>query len=116
MAFITPAHLCDQWQRELREKFAIDSVIVQPSQIARLERDMPRQDVSIFAHYPNFVGSIDFLKSERHRAALLRDAPDLIIVDEAISPLARAAFPEWSISDMSCLQRLRRTRHDMSSW
>jgi len=26
-------------------------------------------------------GSIDFLKSERHRAAFLRDAPDLIIVD-----------------------------------
>ena len=44
---------------------------------------MPRQDVTIFAHYPNFVGSIDFLKSERHRAAFLRDAPDLIIVDEA---------------------------------
>lgn len=37
LAVLTPAHLCDQWERELREKFAIDSVIVQPSQIARLE-------------------------------------------------------------------------------
>jgi superfamily II DNA or RNA helicase len=61
----------------------VDTVIVQPSQIARLERDMPRKDVSIFAHYRSFVGSIDFLKSERHRSAFLRDAPDLIIVDEA---------------------------------
>jgi len=83
LGVLTPAHLCDQWQRELSEKFAIDSVLFQPSQIARLERDMPRKDITIFAHYPKFVGSIDFLKSERHRLAFLRDAPDLIIVDEA---------------------------------
>ena len=83
LGVLTPAHLCDQWQRELREKFVVETVIIQPSQIARLEREMPRKDVSIFADYPNFVGSIDFLKSERHRAAFLRDAPDLIIVDEA---------------------------------
>ena len=83
LGVLTPAHLCDQWQRELREKLVVDTVVIQPAQIARLERDMPRKDVSIFAHYPNFVGSIDFLKSERHRAAFLRDAPDLIIVDEA---------------------------------
>jgi SNF2 family DNA or RNA helicase len=83
LGVLTPAHLCDQWQRELSEKFGINSVLVQPSQIARLERDMPRKDVNIFAHYRNFIGSIDFLKSERHRAAFLRDAPDLIIVDEA---------------------------------
>jgi hypothetical protein len=67
----------------MRGWLRVDTVIIQPSQIARLERDMPRKDISIFAHYPNFVGSIDFLKSERHCAAFLRDAPDLIIVDEA---------------------------------
>jgi SNF2-related domain len=83
LGVVTPAHLCDQWQRELSEKFGINGVLVQPSQMARLERDMSRKDVSVFAHYPNFIGSIDFLKSERHRAAFLRDAPDLIIVDEA---------------------------------
>ena len=85
MAVLTPAHLCDQWERELREKFAIETVLVQPSQMARLERDRSRQDVSIYGYYPNFVASIDFVKSDRggHRAAFLRDAPDLIIVDEA---------------------------------
>src|SRR5215467_7940544 len=85
LAVLTPAHLCDQWERELREKFAIESVIVQPSQMARLERERSRQDVSIYGYYPNFVASIDFVKSDRgaHRAAFLRDAPDLIIVDEA---------------------------------
>jgi SNF2 family DNA or RNA helicase len=83
LGVITPAHLCDQWQRELAEKFGINSALVQPSQMARLEREMPRQDVTVFAHYLYFVGSIDFLKSERHRGAFIRDAPDLIIVDEA---------------------------------
>jgi SNF2 family DNA or RNA helicase len=85
MAVLTPAHLCDQWERELREKFAIETALVQPSQIARLERERPRQDVSIYAHYPYLVASIDFVKSDRgsHRDAFLRDAPDLVIVDEA---------------------------------
>jgi SNF2 family DNA or RNA helicase len=85
LAVLTPAHLCDQWERELREKFAIETVLVQPSQMARLERERSRQDVSIYGYYPNFVASIDFVKSDRggHRDAFLRDAPDLVIVDEA---------------------------------
>ena len=85
LAVLTPAHLSDQWERELREKFAIETVLVQPSQMARLERERSRQDVSIYEYYPNFVASIDFVKSDRggHRGAFLRDAPDLIIVDEA---------------------------------
>jgi hypothetical protein len=28
LAVLTPAHLCDQWERELREKFAIETVVV----------------------------------------------------------------------------------------
>jgi phage replication-related protein YjqB (UPF0714/DUF867 family) len=31
LAVITPAHLCDQWQRELAEKFGINSVLLRPS-------------------------------------------------------------------------------------
>lgn len=85
LAVLAPAHLCDQWERELREKFAIQSALIQPAQIARLERDKSRQDVSIYAYYSNLIASIDFVKSDRsyHRDAFLRDAPDLIIVDEA---------------------------------
>ena len=37
LAVLCPAHLCDQWERALREKFAIEAVLVQPSQIRRLE-------------------------------------------------------------------------------
>jgi hypothetical protein len=43
LAVLTPAHLCDQWERELREKFAIETVLVQPSQMARLERERLRK-------------------------------------------------------------------------
>jgi len=83
LAVLCPAHLCDQWERQLREKFSIESALIQPSQIVRLERRLPRPDVSIYAHYPNLVASIDFVKSERQRDRFLANAPDLIIVDEA---------------------------------
>jgi hypothetical protein len=38
LAVLSPAHLCDQWERALREKFAIEDALVQPSQMRRLER------------------------------------------------------------------------------
>jgi hypothetical protein len=83
LGVLCPAHLCDQWERALREKFAIETVLVQPSQIRRLERDLPRPDISIYEHYPNFVASIDFVKSKSQRDRFLAEAPDLVIVDEA---------------------------------
>ena len=83
LAVLCPAHLCDQWERALREKFAIEAVLVQPSQIRRLERALPRPDISIYQHYPNLVASIDFVKSKSQRDRFLAQAPDLVIVDEA---------------------------------
>jgi SNF2 family DNA or RNA helicase len=83
LAVLCPPHLCDQWQRELREKFALDAVVVRSSTLARLERGLPRGDVSIFEHYPITVASIDFVKSERRRDGFLRACPECVIVDEA---------------------------------
>ncbi len=83
LAVICPAHLCDQWEVELREKFGLETAVIQPSRIARLERDLPRQNLSIFQYYPHLVVSIDFIKSDRHRGHFIQNAPDLIIVDEA---------------------------------
>ena len=83
LAVICPAHLCDQWEAELREKFVLETAVIQPSRIARLERDLPRQDMSIYQYYPHLVVSLDFIKSDRHRGHFLQYAPDLIIVDEA---------------------------------
>jgi len=83
LAVICPAHLCEQWQSELREKFGIDAVVVQSATIGRLLRAMPRQDVSLYQYYPNIIVSIDFVKSDTHRHGFLLHAPDLVIVDEA---------------------------------
>jgi len=83
LAVICPAHLCDQWETELKEKFLLDPAVIQPSRIARLERNLPRQDLSIYQYYPHLVVSIDFVKAGRHRDTFLQNAPDLIIVDEA---------------------------------
>ncbi|MBI3979115.1 MAG: DEAD/DEAH box helicase [Chloroflexi bacterium] len=83
LAVICPAHLCDQWEAELREKFVLDATVIQPSRIGRLERNLPRADLSIYQYYPHLVVSIDFVKSDRNRDRFLQNAPDLIIVDEA---------------------------------
>jgi superfamily II DNA or RNA helicase len=83
LAVLCPAHLCDQWERALRQKFAIEAALVQPSQMRRLERGLPRQDISVYQHYANLVASIDFVKSRSQRDRFLAAVPDLVIVDEA---------------------------------
>lgn len=83
LAVICPAHLCDQWEKELKEKFVLETAVIQPSRIARLERNLPRSDLSIYHYYPHLVVSLDFIKGDRHRNFFLHNAPDLVIVDEA---------------------------------
>ncbi|MFN2134982.1 MAG: helicase-related protein, partial [Candidatus Promineifilaceae bacterium] len=81
-AVLCPPYLCDQWQKELAEKFNIDAVVVRSGTIARLEREKPHSDTSIFQHYPHIVASIDTVKGERYRASFLMHCPELLIVDE----------------------------------
>ena len=79
---ICPPHLCEQWQRELAEKFNFDVEVVRTGTVARLERGL-RQDESVFEVYRFTVVSLDYIKSDRRRADFLRTCPDFIIVDEA---------------------------------
>lgn len=81
VAVLCPSYLCDQWRKELAEKFHIDAVVIRSGTIARLERQTP-PDRSIFQHYQHFVASIDTVKSERYRAAFLQHCPPFVIVDE----------------------------------
>ncbi|WP_242906942.1 helicase-related protein [Actinomadura terrae] len=74
--------LAEQWQAELRDKFAIDAVLVLPSTVTRLQRDL-RSDESVFERHPYTVVSTDFIKGDQRRAQFLRACPDLVIVDEA---------------------------------
>lgn len=81
-AVITPPHLCEQWQNELRDKLDIRAEIIRSSTAARLDRRLP-DDRSIFYHVPYQVISIDYIKAEKRKPIFLNDAPDLIVVDEA---------------------------------
>jgi superfamily II DNA or RNA helicase len=84
LAVLCPPYLCDQWQRELRQKFQVDAVVVRSGTISQLERDPTRPpDTSIFRHNRFLVASIDLVKAERYRAAFLQHCPELVIVDEA---------------------------------
>ncbi len=85
LAVICPPYLCDQWQRELAEKFHLETVVVRSGTATQLERGLPRQDMSIFEYYPHLIVSVDYAKMERRRAAFLLHCPDLVIVDEAHS-------------------------------
>jgi superfamily II DNA or RNA helicase len=82
VAVLCPPYLCEQWQRELAEKFHIEAVVIRAGTVARLERQTP-QDRSIFQHFRHFVASIDTVKGDHYRAAFLQHCPDLVLVDEA---------------------------------
>jgi superfamily II DNA or RNA helicase len=82
IAVICPAHLCDQWQAELKSKFDLDAEVVRPGTVRRLEQPLSA-DESVFEAYPFVVVSIDYIKSQRRRDEFLRACPEFVIVDEA---------------------------------
>lgn len=82
LAVLCPPHLCEQWQRELAERFHIPAVVVRSNSADRLERDLP-PGTSVFHAHPYTVVSLDYIKSERRREAFQRFCPEFVIVDEA---------------------------------
>jgi len=74
--------LAEQWQEELRTKFAIDAELVLAGTAKRLERSTVGGE-SVFSRYPFTVVSTDFIKSPTRRHEYLQECPDLVIVDEA---------------------------------
>jgi len=82
VAVLCPPYLCDGWQKELKEKFHLEAVVIGSGTTSRLERSVP-PGRTIYEHYPVQVISIDFIKYPRNRPTFLLRAPELIIVDEA---------------------------------
>ena len=82
LSVVCPPHLCEQWQRELAEKFSIDAEVVRTGTATRLERGL-RPDESVFEVHPFTVVSLDYIKSDRRRSDFLRACPEFVIVDEA---------------------------------
>ncbi len=114
LCVLCPPHLCDQWQRELADKFHIDAVIVRTSTIARLERAIPRKDISLFRYYPHLIVSIDFAKGDRRRTVFVQDCPDLVIVDEVHSvadPGAKGSREQQQRHELLCALAKNPKRH-----
>jgi superfamily II DNA or RNA helicase len=82
LAVLCPPHLAEQWHVELHDKFHLDTELVLPGTVARLERPL-RLGQSLFDAYPYLVISTDFIKSDRRRDEFVRTCPELVIVDEA---------------------------------
>jgi superfamily II DNA or RNA helicase len=82
LAVLCPPYLCDQWQKELTEKFHLEAVVVGSGTIAQLERRLP-PGRTVYEHYPVQVISIDFVKHERNKHQFLVRPPEMVIVDEA---------------------------------
>lgn len=81
-AVICLPHLCDQWQKEIREKLDIEAVIIRSSTQARLDRQI-QGDTSVYEYYPYQIISIDYIKSDTRRDVFVEQCPELVIVDEA---------------------------------
>lgn len=81
-AVVCLPHLCDQWQREIREKIGMDAVVIRSNTQARLDREI-FGDTSVYQYYPFQVISIDYIKSDVRRAVFIEEGPEMIVVDEA---------------------------------
>jgi len=82
LTVLCPPYLCDQWEKELREKFNLEAVVIRSSTIGQLERSKPANK-TIYEHHPIQVISIDWVKSEQNKYLFLQFCPELVIVDEA---------------------------------
>jgi superfamily II DNA or RNA helicase len=81
-AVICPPHLCEQWQKELIDKFNLNAVIIRSGNISSLEKGL-RSHQTIYHSYPYQVISVDYIKSGSKRNLFLQECPEMIIVDEA---------------------------------
>lgn len=103
LCILCPPYLCDQWQKELWEKFQLEAVVIRSGTVSQLQRRVPAgDDKSIFNWFPITVVSIDFAKSERNRHSFLLHCPEFVIADEAHS----AARPGGSA-------RAQQQRHEL---
>ena len=110
---LCPPSLCDQWKEELEGKFRISAEIIRSGTVSRLERQLPNASHSIFGYFPNTIVSIDYAKSDTHRAQFLQHAPNFVIVDEAHGAAAHAGSSRLEQQRHELLLRLaqREDRH-----
>ena len=79
---LCPPHLAEQWQREIQEKFHLDAVLYLARTADSVHRKLNAGE-SVFERHPIIVASIDYVKQTSRRDHFIREAPELVIVDEA---------------------------------
>jgi superfamily II DNA or RNA helicase len=90
LAVLCSPALAEQWQRELRDKFAIDAELVLPSTAGRLSRGLMMNE-SLFDKHRAVVVSTDFIKQHTRMHEFLNHCPELVIVDEAHSAVSEGS-------------------------
>lgn len=81
ICILCPPYLCDQWDKELQEKFNLEAVVIRSGTVGSLERRLP-PGKTIYEFFPIQVISIDWVKGEHNRHQFLQFCPELVIVDE----------------------------------
>lgn len=83
MCVLCPPWLCEQWERQLNQKFHLGARVLRTGTAARLERELPHRGMSVYEYHRCLVISVDYIKGEAHRDEFVARCPELVIVDEA---------------------------------
>jgi len=78
---LCPPYLCEQWEKEIKEKFNLEPTVIRSGTISQLENKVP-PDKTIYQHFLIQVISIDWVKSDKNKHLFLQYCPELVIVDE----------------------------------
>lgn len=79
---VTPAHVLEQFQRELWTRFSLPLVRLDSTGIQRIQQEIPAGR-NPFAHFKRVVVSVDTLKSVTYAHHLENITWDAVVIDEA---------------------------------
>lgn len=79
---VTPAHVLEQFQRELWTRFSIPLVRLDSSGIQRIQQEIPAGR-NPFAYFKRVIISVDTLKSDVYAPHLDRTDWDAVVIDES---------------------------------
>lgn len=79
---VTPAHVLEQFQRELWTRFSIPLVRLDSTGIQRIQRDIPAGR-NPFAYFKRSIISVDTLKSDVYAHHLENSHWDAVVIDES---------------------------------
>ncbi|MGX9920685.1 SNF2-related protein [Streptomyces sp. NPDC002248] len=79
---VTPAHVLEQFQRELWTRFSLPLVRLDSTGIQRIQQEIPAGR-NPFAHFKRVIVSVDTLKSDTYAHHLEHITWDAVVIDES---------------------------------